>query len=284
MTDLHRILAAQEFESEAELREFVSKLVGDEIPSMPDSELGPKEKAQDLVFEAYELSKTKGKKNIEMALELDPDCIKAYEYLASVENSPDLALLFYEKGIAIGRRVFGGEYLTEHKGMFWGFHETRPFMRCLSDYSECLRFKGRVDKAAAILEEMIELNPNDNQGVRDHLMVYLMELGEDVKFEMYAAMFKQDIGAFSALNRALYAFKSTGASAPANKKLKKALDGNSFVPVHLLLRKPITKLPNGYQLGSVEEAIIYASFARDVWRKTNGAVAWLKLNASDRQP
>ncbi|MBP9664927.1 MAG: hypothetical protein KBD94_09910 [Pyrinomonadaceae bacterium] len=280
MTDLHRLLAAQEFSSEADLKDFLSGLVEKELPSNPSENLGPKERAQDLVFDAYELSKTKGKKNAEIALELDPDCIEAYEYLGTVENSVELARLYFEKGVAIGRRVFGGNYLTEHKGMFWGFHETRPFMRCLAYCSECLYEMGRVDDAVAILEEMIELNSNDNQGVRDNLMVYLIELGEDAKFEKYEAMYKDDFGAFSAFNRALYAFKSKGPTVQANKKLKKAIEDNSFVPVHLLSRKPITTLPDGYQLGSVEEAKIYASFARNVWRKTAGAFAWLKQHAS----
>ncbi len=276
MTDLHRLLAEQEFESEAELKEFLSGLVGNELPPMPSANLGPKEQAQDLVFDAYELSKTKGRKNIELALELDPDCIEAYEYLGTMENSVELALLYFEKGVAIGRRVFGGKYLKEHKGMFWGFHETRPFMRCLASCSECLYAMGRVDEAVAILEEMIELNPNDNQGVRYYLMVYLIELGEDAKFEKYEAMYENEFGAFSAFNRALYAFKSKGPTVQANEKLKKAIEDNSFVPVHLLSRKPITNLPDGYQFGSVEEAKIYASFARNVWRKMDGAIAWLE--------
>lgn len=284
MTDLQRLLAAQEFESVAEANEFLGGLIGNKMSSVEPESLGSKARAQDLVFDAYELSKTKGKKKIEMALELDPDCIEAYEYLGDMENSADLALVFFEKGVAIGRRVFGGKYLTERKGIFWGFHETRSFMRCLSACSQCLYITGRVDEAVAILEEMIELNPNDNQGVRDYLMVYLMELSEDAKFEKYEAMYKDDFGAFSAFNRALYAFKSKGPSVGSNEKLKKAIDDNSFVPVQLLSRKAITGLPDGYQLGSKEEAKIYAGFARNVWRKMDGAIIWLKLQASKQQP
>jgi tetratricopeptide (TPR) repeat protein len=274
MTDLQRILNKREFESVEDANKFLSGLLDKDLPSTDD--LSPKERAQDLVFEAHGLSKTKGKKNIEMALELDPDCIEAYVYLGEIENTIERVVLQYEKGIDIGRRVFGGEYLREHKGMFWGFHETRPFMRCLGAYSGCQYEMGRVEEAAAILEEMIELNPDDNQGVRDYLMVYLMELAEDTKFEKYEAMYENDFGAFAAFNRALYAFKTKGASAGANEKLKRALENNSFVPALVLSRKPITDLPDGYQLGSTEEAKIYASFARNVWRTTDGAIAWLK--------
>ena len=279
MTDLQRLLAAQEFESEDDAQKFLSGLIGNKIPPS-STQSGPKEQAQDLVFEAYELSKTKAKKKIELALELDPDCIEAYEYMAAVENSPAIALSFFEKGVEIGRRIYGGQFRTENKGHFWGIYETRSFMRCLSGLAECLYGMGRVGDAAKVLEEMIELNPNDNQGVRDILMIYLIELGEDSKFEFYEAMYRDDLGAFSAFTRALYAFKSDGASTHANSKLKKAINDNPIVPVQLLLRKPIRDLPDSYSHGSPEEAKIYASFARNAWRKTNGAVAWLQLHAA----
>jgi tetratricopeptide (TPR) repeat protein len=283
MTDLHRLIGEQEFESEDQLKGFLDSLVGSKMPTISGAKLGPKEEAQDLVFAAYDLSKTKGRKNIEFALELDPDCIEAYEYLGAMENSVEVATVFYEKGAAIGRRVYGGKYLAENKGMFWGLHETRPFMRCLSNYAECLYILDRVSESVSVLEELIELNPNDNQGVRDCLMAYLIELREDAKFKKYEAMYKNEIGAFSAYNRALYAFSTNKPAVEANKKMKKALENNPFVPVQILSRKPIRDLPNGYRLGSVEEAKTYASFAKNAWRKTDGAIAWLKLHASKQQ-
>jgi tetratricopeptide (TPR) repeat protein len=281
MTELQRLLAEQEFESEADAKAFLGGLIGRDLPEL-STPLGPKEQAQDLVFDAYELSKTKGKKNIEAALELDPDCIEAYEYLGEAENSPAVALTFFEKGVEIGRRIYGGKFLAENKGYFWGIFETRPFMRCLSASAECLYGMGSVRDAANIMEEMIELNPNDNQGVRDVLMIYLIELGDDAKFEKYEAMYKDDRGAFPVFTRALYAFKLEGASSRTDRMLEKAIRDNPFVPVQLLLRKPIRDVPDSYLRGSVEEAKIYASFARNAWRKTDGAVAWLQLHAAQR--
>jgi tetratricopeptide (TPR) repeat protein len=282
MTDLQRLLAAQEFESEADAKAFLSGLIGNDLPEL-STPLGPKEQAQDLVFEAYELSKTKGKKKIETALELDPDCIEAYEYLGEVETSLNGALSFFEKGVEIGRRIYGGEFLAKNKGHFWGIFETRPFMRCLSGSAECLYAMGRIGDAAKLMEEMIDLNPNDNQGVRYILMIYLIELGEDAKFDKFEAMYTDDPGAFPAFTRALYAFKSEGASTRADGMLENAIDGNRFVPVQLLLRKPIREVPNSYAYGSLDEAKIYASFARNAWRKIDGAVGWLQRHASERQ-
>lgn len=85
MVGLHRILKKQNFKSEKDLRKFLDNLVGQQIPSFETDELSAKEQAVDLVYEAYELSPAKGKAKVEIALQLDPDCIEAYLYLGEME-------------------------------------------------------------------------------------------------------------------------------------------------------------------------------------------------------
>ncbi|MBI1306947.1 MAG: hypothetical protein GC181_10125 [Bacteroidetes bacterium] len=279
MADLQRLLEAQDFKSEDDLRKFMDGIVGQKIPSFSKEVLNFKEQAQELVFDAYDLSPTKAKLNIEKALQIDPDCIEAYEFLGSMESTAELASVFYEKGISIGRRIFGGKYLNEHKGMFWGFHETRPFMRCLQHYSDCLYTLGNIRMCVSVLEEMIELNPNDNQGVRDQLLLYLIQLDENKKFIKYAKMFEEDRMAFPLFNRALFAFKTDGETENSNKQLLKALEQNKFVAKKLLSNKPITVLADYYGFGDENEADYYAFFAQNIWAVTKGAKEWLKKHA-----
>lgn len=280
MMDLRRLLESQNFESEAEVNAFMNSMIGKQIPSRPKHELSHKEQAQDLVFAAYELPPAEAKRTIEKALQLDNQCIEAYEFLASLEDIVEIALPFYEKAIAIGREVFGGDYLDEHKGSFWGFIETRPFMRCMQHYADCLHLMGRVKESVAIFEEMIELNPRDNQGVRDQLMLYLIQLDEREKFKKYSKKFKDDTMTFALFNRALFAFKTEGATNKANKQLQKALKRNTFVATKLLSKKPITDLVTQFSLGSNDEAVYFAYFAKPIWQQTDGAIAWLKNVAS----
>lgn len=280
MTDLQRLLGTQEFKSEADLQKFMDSLVGQKIPSFPKDVLNRQEQAQDLIFEAYELSPAKAKQNIKKALSMDSNCIEAYELLGSMEDTAEIATAFFEKGIAIGRQVFGGEYLEENKGHFWGFHETRPFMRCMQQYADCLNSMGKVKECVAVLEEMIELNPNDNQGVRDQLLLYLIQLDEKSKFEHYASMFKDDSMAFALFNRALFAFKTEGETLKANKQLQKALKENKFVASRLLSRKTISGYPDSYSPGNENEADYYAHFAQEIWQNTDGATAWLKKHSA----
>lgn len=279
MTDLQRLLRTQDFKSEAEMRKFMDSIVGQQIPSFPNEALNFQEQAQDLVFAAYELPPSKAKHNIKKALQLDSNCIEAYEFLGSMEDTAEIASAFYEKGIAIGRQKFGGKYLEEHKGAFWGFHETRAFMRCLQHYSYCLYTMEKVKECVVVLEEMIELNPNDNQGVRDQLLLYLIQLDERKKFDKYAEMFKEDNMAFSLFNRALFAFKTEGETENANKQLQKALKQNKFVAGKLLSKKQINELADHYGIGDENEANYYTHFAQQIWQQTKGATEWLKKHS-----
>lgn len=278
-TDLHRLIESQNIKTEEDLQKFVESLVGQKIPSFPQETLSLKEQAQDLIYEAYELTPTKAKLNVEMALNLDPDCIEAYEYLGSLENSPSIGMIFFEKGISIGRRLFGGKYLEKHKGMFWGMHETRAFMRCLHQYANCLYGIGKEKECVAILEEVIELNPRDNQGVRNKLLLYLIELNESTKFKKYATMFKSDNTAFALFTRALFEFKTEGETVNSNKQLSKAMKQNKFVAKWLLSNKQINELPSQHGFGDENEAVFYAAYARPVWFTTKGSLEWLKKHA-----
>jgi tetratricopeptide (TPR) repeat protein len=276
MTDLNRLLARQNFKDKKELEAFLNNLMGKPLDDYPKIDLTPKEQAQDLVFEAYELTPVKAKKNIEKALDLDPNCIEAYEYLASREKKAEKALAFFEKGIAIGREKFGGKFLKEHKGNFWGWHETRPFMRCLLQKAEILIMEGKEADGVAIMEELLELNNGDNQGVRFPLLAALITLGETEKFKKYDKMFPDsNYSAQILYSRALFAFKTEGNTTKTRQMLKKAFKQNPFVVQKLLDPNFQLSGVESYSLRSPEEAEVYLAYAFLVWHRTEGAIEWL---------
>ena len=279
MNDLRRLLESQNFKSEEDMRKFADSLIGEPIPSFPSDVLTDKEKAEDLVDEAYDLPSKKARENIDKALALDADCIPAYEFLAETNPNPPAVKVFLEKGITIGRRLFGGEYTRLNLGHFWGLIETRPFMRCMQSYADLIFFEGNIKGCSDILEELVTLNPNDNQGARDLLLLCLIDLDEKGKFRTYEKFYHEDSSSFALFNRALFAFKTNGAGENTNKKLKKALDHNHFVARKLTSKGAVNQLPHAYQIGSIEEADYYVHFARPIWHKTFGSLAWLKKNA-----
>ncbi|MEP6805935.1 MAG: hypothetical protein ABI892_15510 [Flavobacterium sp.] len=279
ITDLHRFLNSQDFKSENDLRKLMEN-IGQQIPSLPEEVLTSQEQAQNLVYEAFDLPAAKARQNIKKALKLDSNCIEAYEFLGSIEDIEEIAILFYEKGIKIGKENFKGDFLEKNKGRFWYIHETRPFMRCLQHYSDCLYSMGKPKEAVAVLEEIINLNENDNQGVRDQLLLYLILLEENKKFEKYAQMFKEDDSTFSLFNRALFAFKTEGETDNTNKQLQEAIKQNKFVVTKLLSKKPIINSSDYYSWGTEEEANYYAEFAKLIWENTNKATLWLRKHVT----
>lgn len=278
MTDLKRIIDSQDFKSKEDLENFLNQMTGKEIPSFPMEALSFEEQAQDLVFEAYDLPIKKAKINIQKALEIDSNCIEAYEYLSSTESDPKKAIKHLEKAVETGKNIFGGKYLKKNKGHFWGLVETRTFMRCMQSYSTCLYVNGKIEEGVAILEEMIELNPNDNQGVRDMLFLYLLELGDLKKFQKYKKMYKDDFGAFNSFNLALYLFLSEGDSEKANKQLKVAMTENVHVVKKIISKIEIKNFPEYYSHGDKNEADYYVLYAKKVWIQTEGAIDWLRKN------
>jgi tetratricopeptide (TPR) repeat protein len=279
MYDLQRLLKTQQFNSKEEMEAFLKNLKGKKIPEFPQESLTDEEKAQDLIFAAWDLPPYKAKKKIEEALELDPFCIEAYEWLGINEDNTAFAIAFFNRGVTIGRRRFGGEFMKTHKGHFWYMHETRPFMRCLEHYAECLYELGEERECVEIMEEILVLNKNDNQGVRYQLMLYLLELREMEKFEKYAKKFKSDGSAFFRFNLALYAFFKYGDTAESVKLLHQAIESNPHVVPFLRSRKPVLTLPDSYSLGSEEEARIYVFYSQPIWHSNPPALQWLLLHS-----
>lgn len=276
LKDLYRLLDKQEFKSEKDLKNFLDSLLMKRIPEIKEEALTMEERAQDLVEEAYALPIRSAIKNIDIALNFNPDCIEAYEFMGHIQKRLDSSLAYYEKGVNIGKRIFGGNYLKMNKGHFWGLHETRPYMRCMWQYADCLYKSGRKDSCISVLEEMIELNQNDNQGVRDQLMLYLLEQNDFKKFGRYNRLFKEVGGAFMSFNRALFAFKKTGESDRSNLLLFTAIEENKFVLPMLISSKLQTELPDSFGYGDKSEAKYYSVFAQSIWQLTPGAVKWLK--------
>lgn len=276
MKDLERLLSRQKFKNQEEIHKFINQFMADQSQSIDDKELTGQEKAQDLVEQAFNTSGKQGVKLVNEALKLDPDCIDAYEYLAQTESSPDKRIKHLKKGIEIGRRIFGGKYLEERKGMFWGFHETRPFMRCLFNYALELYKVYRKTEAMNAFKEIIELNEGDNLGARDYLMLYQLEAGDLEGYKFYHKKFKDCGGAHFEFNHALYLFISKGDTPNARKSLYKASENNKHV-IPLLI-SPKTKFfdDDHFIIGEKSEAESYVSIAHEIWNNTPGAIEWLK--------
>ncbi len=280
MTDFQRLLSAQNFQSPQEAEAFMKNMVGKKIPEFENEALSLEEQAEDIVFAALECEDDEQRIHLLVeALSTDPNCIMAYEQLGHEQAIPHLALPYFSYGIELGKQKFlTKDYLKENKGHFYGLHETRPFLRCMLHYANSLCYFSFNEKALPIYKSILELNKNDNMGVRYRYAALLLEddlLEEFLKIDKH---FEEEENAFACFNRALYLFKLKGDCAESKAALKKAIGLNKHIVPLLKELNPPEDLPDNYSYGSKEEALSYAEFAFFAWNKDEEVVEWLKKN------
>ena len=111
---------------------------------------GATAKAQDVMYEAWE--RTASRTRIALArkaLGISPLCADAYVLLAEEARSIKEARDYYAKGVEAGELALGPRGFKQYAGHFWGFLETRPYMRARAGLAGTLLQLGNVDGALA---------------------------------------------------------------------------------------------------------------------------------------
>ena len=255
---------------EGVMRGFLGELLG-------PAEETPLTKAQDLVYQAFEESDPEKRAELaKQALALSPDSADAYVLLAEQARTRKEALDLYQQAVAAGERAIGPDAFREEVGHFWGLLETRPYMRAREGLALTLWTLGRREEAAEHLQEMLRLNPGDNQGVRYTLASWLLDLGRDEELVRLLEQYDEGTSTW-AYTQVLLSFRQQGDTPEARKRLKVAQKANKHVPAYLLGEESLpSKQPPYYSPGQESEAIIYVRGALSAWRSTPGALTWLR--------
>jgi tetratricopeptide (TPR) repeat protein len=237
----------------------------------------PLYQAQQIAYQAFGVPDPKERVRLaKKALDLSPDCADAYVLLAEHAQSRKETLDYFEKGVAAGERALGPDAFQEHLGHFWGVLATRPYMRAREGLAHALWVAGRHDEAVSHLQDMLRLNPNDNQGLRLTLASWLPYLNRDQELADLLSRY-DGVTATWTYTKALLAFRQQGDTPESRKLLDVAKKDNSFVLEYLLDDEPLPmERPDHYGLGDRNEAIIYAADALKVWKSTPGAITWVR--------
>jgi tetratricopeptide (TPR) repeat protein len=243
--------------------------------------------AQDVMYDAWDQSSKRARVDLaHKALAISPLCADAYVLLAEEEaESAEEALELFRKGVEVGERALGPAGFKEYAGHFWGFLETRPYMRARAGLAATLNALGEVDAAIVHYRDMLRLNPNDNQGIRYTLAGCLMKRGDTEALKELFTEFDEDGSALWLYSRALVAYRENEGSDPkAREFARDALRANKHVPAVLAGSKKTTPSTSGYlTVGGEDEAAHYVEEWGFDWHTSPGAIDWLtKIAATKR--
>jgi tetratricopeptide (TPR) repeat protein len=245
-------------------------------------------KAQEVMYEAWDQTSPRARVALaHKALTISPLCTDAYVLLAEEEaKSVDEALEYYRKGVEAGVHVLEPKGFKEYAGHFWGFLETRPYMRARAGLAATLNALGEVDAAISNYRDMLRLNPNDNQGIRYELASCLMKSGDTETLKKLLKQYDEDGSALWLYTQALVAFRENEAGHnKAEELVRKAWNANRHVPAVLSGKKNAKPSTNGYvTMGGEDEAAHYFEKWGFDWLTTPGAIDWLKKIATEMAP
>ncbi len=276
-----RLMDQHDFKSSKEAEQFIqNQIMGksvEEIQALTVFE--PPEEAQELAYKAMEAENPDEALELaDEALQLDPDCIDALmikvEFTA--RSIPDV-IDSLKKIIARAEQKLGRKYFEENKGHFWGLVETRPYMRAQEFLTTSLKAAGHLKEAIKQAEQMLELNPNDNQGIRDSLLGMYLETGNLKGARNLIKRYPNEIMATFLWGQVLERYLS-GEVEEAAKFYKKASSKNPHVFDYLIGRKkyPLKYEQYYYAPGDESEAIQCFKEIGPAWKKHPEAIKWLK--------
>ncbi|MCI0701641.1 MAG: hypothetical protein L0241_11215 [Planctomycetia bacterium] len=267
-------------ELESIMRELVAGLQGD---SPSDT---PLDQAQSLIYEAFD--EPNPARRVELAheaLRLSPDCADAHVLLAEDAPTRKQMIAHYERGVAAGERALGPDAFRDGVGHFWGILETRPYMRARFGLAHALWTTAKRDEAVRHLQDMLRLNPGDNQGVRYTLAGWLLFLDRDTDLAQLLEQYPDEGSAAWDYTKALLAFRQHGDTPDTRKLLQRAIKTNRHVPAYLLGTKfPPAAQPDYISPGDESEALEYIGEFLAGWKSTAGAIAWVRAIVAKPKP
>lgn len=197
-----------------------------------------------------------------------------YMKKARKSNSYEDALNYVDLALNCAKEQIGEEFDTL-KGQLWMEEKARPYMMIKEELAYIYTLAEDYKKAIKVYEEMLELNSDDNQGVRYMLLSLLIQEKEFDKADKLIEKYKDDESTSMLYTKSLYYFVKKE-EASAKLFLNEAFEKNIYVPLYLLGMKQVESyLPEEFISGSEEEAMCYFEENVDAWISDTDSLYWL---------
>lgn len=197
--------------------------------------------------------------------------------LLQLLDRDDEAFAHWTTAVGMGMSVLPPSFYFGLDRLEWGWLENRPFLRACHGLAMALRAESVLGEAFALLANILDLNPNDNQGVRMLLVACCFDMRRPVDVLRICDRYPGD-GPDLQFGKALALFQ-LGRHDEAEAAYR---EGAQFWPrVHEELLKtrhtrPKSKHPGFITVGGADEAYAYWEEYGPHWKTTKGALAMAK--------
>ncbi len=207
--------------------------------------------ARECVLEARRCPDSlEARSQLEKALKLDPLCPEACLELATMSDSPEGSMMWYQRCMDATVQLVGGEermadLLAEFKEKPWQQVETQTWFKAKVCLAEKLFRTGFYDVSSIHLRDLLALDPNDDLKLRHLLMVCLLCENRMEEAAVLAKKLRMDNSAPAFYLRAFHRFRLEGDTRRSRHALESAFRRNMWTPVYLL---GMEKMPLKYKL------------------------------------
>ena len=210
-----------------------------------------------------------------------PEFIDVYHHLAllleETARRPE-ALRIWEEVVDLGLRVLEDDFTRGEDLLPWGILDNRPFLRAYHGLGLAWLENGWVKPAVSIFDAILDMNPNDNQGVRALAIHCYFLLDQPEEVLAICDRYEGDSMEQVLYGRVLALFQ-LGRRAEAEDALSFAADNLPLIAKELAKtrhRKPKDFDYDYIALWSPAQAYHYWLEEGKLWRRTPGAIDFVR--------
>jgi tetratricopeptide (TPR) repeat protein len=210
-----------------------------------------------------------------------PEFIDVHHHLAlvlDVTGRDEEALRIWQAVVAMGLECLPQEFEMGRDGLPWFVLENRPFLRAYHALGLEYLERGEVERALEMFENMLAMNPGDNQGVRALVIDCNLRLGRPREVLAICDQYPGDMMEQVVYGRPL-ALYQLGRRAEAEQALREAIEFLPLVARELVKRRhtePEGLNPAYVTQGGADQAYFYWLDQGDNWKNTPGALQFVR--------
>jgi len=222
----------------------------------------------------------RAERSIRLLLEGYPEFIDAYNHLAMILDETRRhkeASQVWETAVQIGRSAFPKSFKRNRYRLPWGILDNRPFLRAYHSWGLQLLEEQKVTDALNVFNEILSMNPNDNQGIRALVIDCHLRLGQPTQVVAVCKHYPNDTMEEVLYGRPLALFQLRR-EPEARRALLKAIEILPNVAKELLKRThrpPKDLKPNYVTHAGPDQAFYYWIHNGQHWVDTKGALELL---------